>query len=162
MKGNSMKKLFTLLSCVFALQASAEVLYFGGNIANTCTFSNSTNGRFSQIGPRNLDALDVGEPASITVSNNQAGAFKVSITQPSGWLTAPVGVSTTGFQVLPRVTGPNAGSGFTPNGNKIESVLQSTGVDTLAVGLLFEESSLSTLPEGEYSATVIVLCEATP
>ena len=157
-----MKKFFSLLLCFFAMQASAEILYFGGNISNTCTFSNSTNGRFSQTGARNLDALNVGVPASITVTNNQAGAFKVSISQPTGWLTAPVGVSTTGFQVMPRVTGSNATSGFAPNGSKVETVLQNSGTDVFAVGLLFEESSLSVLPEGEYSTTVTVLCEATP
>jgi len=143
-------------------QAIAEVLYFNGNIQATCTFTNASNGRFEQIGPRNLDALNVGKPASITVVNSKAGAFKVSITQPSGWVTAPTGVSTTGFQVQPRVTGPNSGSGFAPNGSKIESVLYNTGSDKIDVGLLFEETSLSALPNGEYSASVIVLCESVP
>lgn len=143
-----------------ATQAFSEVLYFGTNISTTCTFSNASNGRFSQIGPRNLDALNVGSPASITVNNNQAGAFKVSITQPSGWIAAPATVSTTGFQLIPRITGPNATSGFSPNGSKIESILYQTGSDNIEVGLLFEESALSSLPTGEYSTSVTILCEA--
>ena len=155
-----MKKLFVVLAAFFATHAFAEVLYFGGNISTTCTFANATNGRFAQVGPRNLDALNVGTPASITVINNQAGAFKVSITQPSGWIQAPANVSTTGFQLQPRVVGPNASSGFAPNGSKIESILRNQGTDIISVGLLFEEPTLTSLPTGEYSTSVVILCEA--
>jgi len=159
LNGDIMKKLFIALMAFFATQAFSEVLYFGTNLSTTCAFSNATNGRFAQVGPRNLDALNVGTPASITVINNRAGAFKVSITQPSGWIQAPATVSATGFQVQPRVVGPNAGSGFSPNGSKIESVLRNQGMDVISVGLLFEEPTLTTLPTGEYSTSVTVLCE---
>lgn len=155
-----MKKVLFGFLALLATQVHAETLYFGGNIASTCTFVNATNGRFSQTGPRNLDALNVGTPASITVVNNKANAFKVSITQPSGWIQAPTGVSTTGFQLQPRVVGPNATSGFAPNGSKIETVLQRQGSDRIDVGLLFEETSLTALPDGEYSTSVTILCEA--
>jgi len=155
-----MKKALFGLMALFAVQAYAETLYFGGNISSSCTFVNATNGRFSQVGPRNLDALNVGTPASITVVNNKASAFKVSITQPAGWIQAPTGVSTSGFQLQPRVVGPNATSGFAPNGSKIETVLQRQGSDRIDVGLLFEETSLTALPDGEYSTSVTILCEA--
>ena len=158
-----MKKTFVafLVALGFSPQAFSDTLYFSNNVSTTCTFMNATNGRFVQTGPRNLDALNVGTPASITVVNNQAGAFKVSITQPVGWVTAPIGVSTTGFQLMPRVVGPNAAVGWAPNGSSIESVLQNSGTDRIDVGLLFEETSLTALPSGEYSTFVTVLCQPT-
>jgi hypothetical protein len=159
-KGNKMKKLFFIAAALLmSVVAQAENLYFYGNIGNLCTLSNATNGRFVQVGPRVLDAFQQGTPAGITVSNNAAGTYKISISQPSGWLTAPAAVSSTGFQLMPRVAGPNASSGFAPSGSKISTILNSSGTDVVTVGLLFEDFAIASLPVGEYSVAVNVICE---
>lgn len=154
-----MKKLL-LISCLFVLNNSfAANIHFGGSIGTSCTISNVTNGQLIQTGPRKLDANTQGIPASLTVTNNAAGQYKVTISQPSGWSFAPQNVSNTGFQITPRVVGPNANSGFSPNGGKFETELNVSGSDLFQIGLQFEEFTLSALPQGEYSVVVTVLCE---
>ena len=154
-----MKKLLLIATLLVATFAQAEQLYFYGRIGASCTLSNATNGSFIQTGPRKLEAFEQGTPGRITVTNSAAGTYQVSISQPSGWLASPANVSNTGFQLMPRVVGPNAGSGFAPNGQKTSSVLWSSGVDVVTVGLIFEEFAFTSLPTGEYSVAVNVVCE---
>ena len=154
-----MKKLLLSFIALCSLSVFAENLYFNGTIGSSCTLANATNGRLVQVGPTKLEANNQGSPASISVINNAAGAFKLTITQPSGWNAAPQSVSSTGFQILPRLSGPNATSGFTPNGGKTETVLNISGTDVVSVGMFFEEFTLPSLPVGDYSVVVTVLCE---
>lgn len=154
-----MKKLLLAAFALLTTQVFAANLYFNGNIGTSCTLANATNGRFIQTGPRKLDADQQGTPATLTVINNAAGQFKLTVSQPSGWSLAPQTVSNTGFQLLPRVAGPNSNSGFAPNGGKLESVLNTSGSDLLTLGLQFEEFAIASLPQGEYSVVVTVLCE---
>lgn len=154
-----MKKLLLTFIALCSFSVFAETLYFNGTIGNSCTLANATNGRLVQVGPTKLEANNQGSPASISVINNAAGTYKLTITQPSGWNAAPQTVSNTGFQILPRLTGPNATSGFTPSGGKTESVLNIAGTDVVTVGMFFEEFALPALPVGDYSVVVTVLCE---
>lgn len=150
-----MKKLLVGLMCLvgFGAQAADTNVSFSSTLASYCTIGLVQPG----VMHFNADVVSTDSPAVVTVQNNDAGIYKIRVTDAGDFASKPAGYAgvatlTSSFEVI----GANNSSGEVAAG--AEHNLNNAGNDTMNVSIA--GTSTVNMVAGNYTAAAVASCIA--
>lgn len=134
----------------FADNANAD---FSSTVQSFCTVGQTTPGIMHMEGL----ALTTDTPAELTVNNNEANKYQVSISKPSDFATRPNAYTgSTTFTSSFGMVGANATTA--PVANDVAHLLPNSGADAMSISIY--GTSDSTYQAGDYTAVIVASCVA--
>lgn len=139
-----------LSGAAFADNANAD---FTSTVQSYCTVGQTTPG----IMHMNGTALTTDTPAELTINNNEANKYQVSISKPSDFATRPNAYTgSTTFTSSFGIVGANAT--VNPVANDVAHLLPNSGADAMSISIY--GTSDTTYQAGEYTAVIVASCVA--
>lgn len=134
----------------FADNANAD---FSSTVQSYCTVGQTTPGIMHMSG----SALTTDTPAELTVNNNEANKYQVSISKPSDFATRPNAYTgSTAFTSSFGIVGANAT--VSPVANDVAHLLPNSGADAMSISIYGTSDAI--FQAGDYTAVIVASCVA--
>lgn len=137
----------------FGVAADSAQVNFSSNVASYCTVGAIMPGVMNVSGT----SVTTDQAAVMAINNNEANAYKVNVTNPTGFASSPASFSGTATLATQfALSGPNETS--TDVINQEYYNLVNSGSDTMSVSINGTTTTETTA--GDYSAVAVVSCIA--